>query len=290
MPRDRLSDEDRLRLAELMKAPLVSTASPAPKPPKLRLPRWNGWSISRVKHHMTAHWRKWAAAGAAGLGCLLLLAAMVELGARREDNAAKLRVNEAQGQLQIHWDPESDAVRSATDAKLFITDGPERLFVNLDGQRLRRGTVSYARQSGRVELRLTLVQPDGRAVEQSAVFFGLPVPEEGPRELSASAESPSGAFESPKPVEARPIEPSGLIEHRSRRKPVEQSGTRLPFTCAAGDVFRKTDAPQGWDTFTCKGKNVWSVTPAHSGEDRSIQRPNSNATTLTAKPASTSTT
>src|SRR5260370_237909 len=44
----------------------------------------------------------------------------------------------------------------------------------------------------------------------------------------------------------------------ARRKPLVQGGASLPFTCSTGDVFHKTDAPPGWDTFACRGKNVWS--------------------------------
>jgi len=50
-----------------------------------------------------------------------------------------------------------------------------------------------------------------------------------------------------------------LAAHRSRSKPLLQSGRKLPFICSAGNVFRKTDAPPGWDTFVCRGKNVWSL-------------------------------
>jgi hypothetical protein len=48
--------------------------------------------------------------------------------------------------------------------------------------------------------------------------------------------------------------------HAASGKPRMYNGREPPFTCSVGDVFRKTDAAPGWDTFTCLGKNVWSVT------------------------------
>jgi hypothetical protein len=47
--------------------------------------------------------------------------------------------------------------------------------------------------------------------------------------------------------------------NRARRKPRTSSGKEPPFTCAPRDVFYKTDAAPGWNTFTCLSKNVWSV-------------------------------
>ncbi len=281
MPMEGLSEQERMRLAQLLKGPLI----PPPDPPRtsMQWPKWNGDSMRVVKKRITDHGRGWAIGGAVGLGCLLLLA--VELAGRRAGDTVKFEVRETEGRLQIRWDAESDLVRRATGAKLFITDGAERLFVNLDPNRLRRGRVSYARQSGRVELRLALAEPDGRTLEQQTVFLGAPREQEA-SQLSAAAQPAAAAPSSPVPVvQAKSTEPAAVIEHRSRRKPLVQSGTSLPFTCAAGDLFHKTDAPPGWDTFVCKGKNVWSVAPSQAGDNRPAQRP--SATTLIAKPAST---
>jgi hypothetical protein len=50
--------------------------------------------------------------------------------------------------------------------------------------------------------------------------------------------------------------------NRARRKPRTSSGKEPPFTCAPRDVFYKTDAAPGWNTFTCLSKNVWSIRTA----------------------------
>jgi len=269
MPLDRLSEQERLRLAQLIKAPLAPAEDPPQTPVEIHWPKWNGSALSTAKRHLTAHWRLWVTASATALAVFLLLTIAVQLAARPDREAVQLQVRETQGQLHIRWDTQSDLVRHATGAKLFITDGPARLFVNLDSGHLRRGMVTYARQTGRVELRMALTEPDGRTIDQNAVFFGPPPPDENPQEVSAA-----GAPTAPTPpaaVDAKPpIEPVDRIEHRSRRKPLVQSGTSLPFTCAAGDVFHKTDAPPGWNTFTCQGKNVWSIAPSQAGANSAL--------------------
>jgi hypothetical protein len=288
MPLDSLSELERLRLAQLMKAPLIPPSRPPRKRKQIQWPKWDGWSLSSGKHYVMAHRRLWAAGGATALACLLLLAIGIQLAGRRDHEAVNLQVRESQGQLHIRWDTESDLVRGATGAKLFITDGPERLFVTLDSSRLRRGAVSYARQTERVELRMALSEPDGRTIEQEAVFFGAPIPDENARQLSASA-APAVSTP-PISVDVKPLsEPADRIEHRSRRKPSVQTGTTLPFTCATGDVFHKTDAPPGWDTFTCQGKNVWSIAPSQAGVDGS-GLPHVDPNNVTVQPASASTT
>jgi hypothetical protein len=50
--------------------------------------------------------------------------------------------------------------------------------------------------------------------------------------------------------------------NRARRKPRTSSGKEPPFTCVPRDVFYKTDAAPGWNTFTCLSKNVWSIRTA----------------------------
>ena len=59
---------------------------------------------------------------------------------------------------------------------------------------------------------------------------------------------------------AGPLKRVAATGHRARRKPRVSSGKQPPFTCSPRDVFHKTDAAPGWNTFTCRGKNVWSIT------------------------------
>jgi proteasome lid subunit RPN8/RPN11 len=76
------------------------------------------------------------------------------------------------GQLQIHWDWAAEPIRYAEAATLEITDGAARTVVVLEKQRLRSGTVSYARIGARVDVRLTLRQAGGKVCEEFTSFIG----------------------------------------------------------------------------------------------------------------------
>jgi len=312
MPKDSLSERDRVRLAKLMKEPLLASRLPREYPqkqyqwrswfePRLnqakqKLSAWrNGRSAASIRRHFAGHWRAWSGGAAVVAVCIVALAGVVKIESRRGEASIKLQALDRQGQLQIRWDPESDVVRRAADAKLFIIDGSQRLYVKLDSTRLRRGTVKYPRRSDRVELRMALAERDGRMVEQQATFVLTRPPNRDQSQLVAAAKpqlAPTETLVVPVPA-SQPAErpkPATAAEHRSRRNSLVQSGASLPFTCSIGDVFRKTDAPPGWDTFSCRAKNVWSVMKNQEREDRPASKPSANATTLTAKPATASTT
>jgi len=76
------------------------------------------------------------------------------------------------GQLQIHWDWAAGPIRSAEAGTVEITDGAIRTVVALEKQRLRSGTVSYARVGARVDVRLALRQPGGKVCEAFTTFLG----------------------------------------------------------------------------------------------------------------------
>jgi hypothetical protein len=252
-------------------------------------------SAESVRRHFVAHWQAWSAGAAVMAVCLVVLGGVVKIESRSGEASIQLKAADRQGQLQIRWDPESDLVRRATGAKLFIVDGSQRLFVKLDGARLKRGAVSYPRRSDRVDLRLALAEPDGRMVEQQATFV---VTQPANRDQSqwvaavTPAPAPSATTSLPAPAAQTggPVKPEPVAEHRARRKAVVQNGASLPFTCSTGDVFHKTDAPAGWDTFACRGKNVWSLIKNQAREDRPASRPSASANPLTATPATASTT
>ena len=224
-----------------------------------------------------------------------MLAVAIMVGNHSNEGTIQLHAQDSRGQLQIRWDTDSDLIRKATGAKLYITDGAERIFVNLDGRRLRLGAVTYPRQTGRVQLRMAVTEPDGRLVEQQATFSEAPAPNVNEAQLEASVKPVAPLVQPPaviptRPPVAEPLKSANVTERRSRTKPLILNGTSLPFTCSVGDVFRKTDAPSGWDTFTCRAKNVWSISGTPPEGERSTTRPDASATTIMAKPAPDSST
>ena len=273
----------------------VDAPHEAAHPPQSKTPLRRNVPPLAVTASSPAYRRRWVAGVAIFGVCLAFGGVVTKLRSRPEPTPIRLEALDQGSQLRIQWDPNSEPIRRATAAKLFITDGAERLFVALDSARLRRGTVSYTRRTGRVDLRLALIEPDGHSVEQVAAFVGTP-PQRAEQPLEASVQPVAPPVEPPAPAPvtagaraAALPKPAAPIQHRARTKPLQQSGTHLPFTCLPGDVFRKTDAPAGWNTFTCRSKNVWSLTPTQSGEADSTIKANPSATKLTAIPANPST-
>ncbi len=82
-----------------------------------------------------------------------------------------LSANETSGQLHISWDRSSYPVRNAVRGSLAIEDHGLRTEVNLTPSDLQSGSVSYAKQSNDVVIRLRVEQPDGPAVEEVTRFL-----------------------------------------------------------------------------------------------------------------------
>jgi hypothetical protein len=88
-----------------------------------------------------------------------------------------LHVRDVGGQLILEWDPHGASVQAATGASLSITDGRETHEVQLTPDELRGGTVVYERQTGNVELGLTLQGVGTLPVSEFTHFVGTdPIP------------------------------------------------------------------------------------------------------------------
>jgi len=95
-----------------------------------------------------------------------------------------LNTLDTNGQLQIHWDQGSAATRTGTAATLTITDGSQQpVSTPLDPQHLQAGTFTYARQAGKVEVKMTIRLPDGRDATEATTFLGaMPVVQPPPED------------------------------------------------------------------------------------------------------------
>lgn len=242
------------------------------------------------------HRQEWGVGAAVMTLCLATIVLAVKLESRPSAGLIHLQALDRKGELHIQWNPDSELIRLAMGAKLFITDGSDRIYVKLDGARLRRGTVSYSRQSDRVELRMALAEPDGKLVEEQATYTSArPALPRTDTQLQAVL-PPAAPSVAPTAIavadvpKAASMTPVLTVNHRTRQKPSVQSGRNLPFTCSAGDTFHKTDAPAGWDTFSCRGRNVWGLTRNQARDGGSNTKAMPNASTLTAKPTGASST
>jgi hypothetical protein len=241
------------------------------------------------------NWRLWGTAIALLMICVAGLTMALMPGNRPAMRSIHLELSDHDGQLEIRWDPSSDLLRQTADAKLSILDGPERLIVSLSPAQLRRGTAIYARRSGRVEVRMTVPQTNGKIAQEASTFQSSRTPGAVMTSVAAaSTPQPAVAPESAETIplhQSQPAAPTraqaltiAAVAHPPRAKrlpsapaepfatpaPIAQSGTSLPFTCSPGDIFHKSDAPPGWDTFTCRARNLWSIVKTTRAEESSV--------------------
>ena len=77
------------------------------------------------------------------------------------------------------WDRNSLPARTGTGAVLEITDGAQTSpqSIPIDRQHLEAGVFTYGRQSGKVEVRMTVRLTDGREIREATTFLGPPPPQ-----------------------------------------------------------------------------------------------------------------
>jgi len=83
-----------------------------------------------------------------------------------------LRVFDSNAHLRIEWDRGARAIREAESASLEIVDGIARANLELDGEQLHTGSVTYVREGDNVSLKLVLHRPGEKPVEATALFLG----------------------------------------------------------------------------------------------------------------------
>lgn len=86
-----------------------------------------------------------------------------------------MRLEDHQNEILVLWDHSLPAIRRADRGVLRIVDGRSSRNVNLDTVAVRRGSVTYARQSGDVEIRLTVFEQDKEVLNEQARYLGQPV-------------------------------------------------------------------------------------------------------------------
>lgn len=174
---------------------------------------------------------------------LIALSLAVWAGARWWWNSSQpeplaLRVLDAGGQLQISWDRDARPVRRAQSGTLEIQDGPNRIVLPFDSERLLAGSVTYARHSENVEVRLSVDRNGRPQAEEFVRFLGKPVP---PPAAAAAAAAPAAFQGTLEPVAAAPARAGTRPPADARAAPA--GGLEKSETRAAWRQERRTDEP-----------------------------------------------
>jgi hypothetical protein len=98
-----------------------------------------------------------------------------------------LRVFDARQTMQVEWDRNSPLMQAARAAVLDIRDAGKSTRYPLSPDQIRAGAMSYARQSGDVDLVMTVYPPTGPAVQG---FGRLLAPPDAPSKKAGDAPPP----------------------------------------------------------------------------------------------------
>jgi hypothetical protein len=131
------------------------------------------------------HWRGWATAVVVVLAVAFLAVAGLRyfgtrnyFSAQRPPEPISLVVleqsGEHEGQLRIEWNHDAAPIRNAAAGTLEITDGKDVRTLMLSREDLVRGSFTYARSSGDVQVRLQVQNAGGERTQEASRFLGAP--------------------------------------------------------------------------------------------------------------------
>ncbi len=83
---------------------------------------------------------------------------------------------EQNGQLQIQWNRASRTILNATGGTLEIVDGQDKRDIPMNRSELAQGSFTYARQTGDVQVRLTVTGSGEQPMVEASRFLGAAPP------------------------------------------------------------------------------------------------------------------
>ena len=117
---------------------------------------------------------------------LIVIAALAVAGSRYlsftsftpSNETLSLGVLERDGQLDIEWNRAAAPVSKAVRGALEIADGPQTRTIPLAPRELAMGKFSYKRETGDIQVRMSVEAPDGNKLQEASRFLG-PAPSKG---------------------------------------------------------------------------------------------------------------
>jgi proteasome lid subunit RPN8/RPN11 len=234
--------------------PVVETADPVPVTNRAPL-------VLPVPHaeprNASPRWKWYGAAVVVVVAAVTLVLWLL-----KPASGLSLSATDTSGQLRIAWDRAAGPIRHATGGSLEILDRGSHMEVKLTPADLRSGSVSYARQSGDVVLRLMVYVSGSGPVTEMTHFLrpgeavpalapsvaGAPemkttVPQRQPETAKARVEPPPAA--SQPPVAKAPITSYTVTPPAATQIPVRQPPVTLPPALAANASRAVFRAPEG---------------------------------------------
>jgi hypothetical protein len=148
----------------------LPSEAPATIPEKLPEPRFAMLDSALPAGPKKSKW-PWLVAWAAMI-VVLIVFGWRYYALRADTEPISLSVLEHEGQLQIGWNHSARPVVSAVRGTVEIADGNETKRVALTPADLQKGSLTYQRHSGDVEVRLIVEEDGGEKVQEASRFLG----------------------------------------------------------------------------------------------------------------------
>jgi len=122
----------------------------------------------------------WAIIGVVVAALVAAVAGLKYLGPHLNAEPLSLGMIEQNSQLQIQWNHASRSILNASGGTLEIVDGQDKRNIPMNRSELAQGSFTYVRQSGDVQVRLTVTGSDGPPMVEASRFLGAaPAPAPG---------------------------------------------------------------------------------------------------------------
>jgi protein TonB len=114
--------------------------------------------------------------------------------AHQDATPLQLRLERANGELLLTWNPDSEAVRNASKAVLVITDGDQKENVDVDLAQLAKGRIVYLPTGRDINFEMQVTgKTSGKAVSESVRMLRPPSPLQDQNAASGKAAAPTAA-------------------------------------------------------------------------------------------------
>jgi len=110
--------------------------------------------------------------GVVAAALVAAVAGLKYLGPQLNTEPLSLGMIEQNGQLQIQWNHASRSILNAASGTLNIVDGPDKRDIPMNRSELAHGSFTYARQTGDVQVRLTVTSAGGQPIVEASRFLG----------------------------------------------------------------------------------------------------------------------
>ena len=154
--------------APALSEPIPPPAPISPEPRREPRPR----QVARPRADTRYSRRRWAwIAAMAGV----LAGGLFWIGSSLSSTGVSLHALDLGGQLRIDWNCNPRVLQQSDGGELEIEDGSQKVLNVLSPGQLRAGSLTYARTTGNVLVRLTVHATDQSTLTQTAQFLGTPV-------------------------------------------------------------------------------------------------------------------